>query len=94
MAGIAAHSLLMSQSLILYTTEHCSLCETAMDWLLNQDCVRGMSLRTVDIATDDALLVELAERIPVLQVGGGQLDWPFDEAQLMALIVRAPSAAP
>ncbi|MGI9324659.1 MAG: glutaredoxin family protein [Pseudomonadales bacterium] len=78
----------------MYTTEHCSVCETAMDWLLNQDCVRGMSLRTVDIANDDALLAELAERIPVLQAGAGQIDWPFDETQLLALIAQAPSAPP
>jgi hypothetical protein len=45
----------------------------------------GRSLRVVDIAADDALVAELGELIPVLEIrdddgGRRRLNWPFDSA--------------
>ena len=66
------------QEIILYTTEHCSLCDAAIDLLLSLPESRGRTLKTLDIATYDKLMIEFGHRIPVVAVGNKELDAPFD----------------
>ena len=70
------------REIILYTTQHCSLCDAALDVLLSLPEVRGFSLRTLDIAMDEDLLNEFGARIPVIALGDAQLDAPFDAPTL------------
>ncbi len=67
-----------SRDLVLLSTDHCTLCERALDLLLSMPELRGRALRVVDVAGDDALLERYGERVPVLRIGGRELDWPFD----------------
>ena len=70
------------REIILYTTQHCSLCDAALDVLLSLPEARGFSLRTLDIAMDEDLLNEFGARIPVIAIGDAQLDAPFDAPTL------------
>ena len=70
------------REIILYTTQHCSLCDAALDVLLWLPEARGFSLRTLDIAMDEDLLNEFGARIPVIAIGDAQLDAPFDAPTL------------
>ena len=49
----------------LFTTDHCSLCDLALDTLLGLPQARGVMLRTVDVATSAELIAAYGERIPV-----------------------------
>lgn len=71
-------------TLILYTTSGCHLCEHAKDRLWPVLSSGDWRLEEVDIADSDELVERYGVRIPVLaRVGGGEeLDWPFDEPQL------------
>jgi CBS domain-containing protein len=54
--------------IVLYVRDGCHLCEDAgvlLDDMIGQD-----SYTSIDIDTDDALLVRYAHRIPVLSVDG------------------------
>ena len=84
----------MVLELTLYSTDHCTLCDQALDLLFSMPELAGQSVQVVDVATDDALLAQYGERLPVLEAmtGGHRsstvevLDWPFDaEAVLSAL---------
>lgn len=77
-----------SPTLKLYTTEHCSLCEQALDLLLSLQDLGGLRLETVDIALDDALTDRYGESIPVLSVQGRELVWPFTASQVRALLAQ------
>jgi hypothetical protein len=70
------------KEIVFYTTQHCSLCEAAMDALLSLPEVQGSSLRTIDIALDDALMAQYGALIPVVAVGASQLEAPFDQDTL------------
>ena len=70
----------------LYSTEHCTLCEQAMDRLLSMPELAGLALEVVDVALDDTLTERYGERLPVLVVQGQELNWPFDEARLVDLV--------
>jgi len=63
--------------LVLYSTDHCTLCERALDLLLSMPESRGLALQVVDVAEAPALLDRYGPRLPVLEVGGRELDWPF-----------------
>lgn len=75
--------------LLLYGTEHCSLCERALDLLFSMPELRAATLEVVDVAAapDDA--ERYGARLPVLKVGAVEVDWPFDRAA----VVRAIAAA-
>ncbi len=66
--------------LLLYSTDHCTLCETALDALLSMPELTGLALRVVDIADDEALVERYGEILPVLCIEGedAELRWPFD----------------
>ena len=70
------------RQLELLLTDHCTLCEKALDVIFSAP-IGGWQLVSRDIAMDDELLDEFAERIPVLRVGKATLDWPFDVPALL-----------
>jgi len=81
----------MGTKLILYSTDHCSLCEQALGLLLSMTELAGKTVRVVDVAGDDDLFAEFAEAIPVLEIrredGATQrLDWPFDSKIILSSI--------
>ena len=70
----------------LYTTEHCSLCEQALDLLLGLPEMGGVTLTTVDISASDALMESYGERIPVLRAENAELAAPFGRAEVVAFL--------
>lgn len=81
----------MQQTLWLYATSACHLCEQA-EALLQR---LGWSVETVEIADDEALLERYGTRIPVLRHAqtGRELDWPFDAATARRWLVEANPVA-
>jgi predicted DCC family thiol-disulfide oxidoreductase YuxK len=71
-----------SRDLVLLSTDHCTLCDRALDLLLSMPELRGWQLRVVDVADDAALLERYGERLPVLRIGVRELDWPFAAADV------------
>ncbi len=78
----------MASMLILYSTDHCTLCEQALDWLFSMPELNGRALKVVDVADDDGLLHRLGDRLPVLEVSGEEMAWPFDATVLRRLLNR------
>ena len=74
--------------MILYSTDHCTLCDQALELLFSMPELAGLTLRVVDVATEEALLERMGERLPVLETPatGQHLDWPFDAAEVMTLL--------
>jgi len=68
--------------LTLYGTEGCHLCHLAQDLLRTTQ----QAWQDIDIIDDDALLARYETRIPVLQQGDRELDWPFTLAELQAFL--------
>lgn len=50
--------------------------------------LRGAVLRSLEVTADDALFARYAERVPVLRLGGGEVDWPFDADAVRRLLDR------
>ena len=73
----------MSETLILYTTVGCHLCDEAVD-VITQACPERLAvLNKVDIMDDDALFERYRYSIPVLKdPQGNELNWPFNTDQL------------
>ena len=71
---------------VLMSTGACSLCERALDLLISMPELRGTTLTVRDVALDDALTARFGARLPVLCVGGRELDWPFDRAAVARLL--------
>ncbi|WP_339898661.1 glutaredoxin family protein [uncultured Gilvimarinus sp.] len=70
----------MTESIILFTTAGCHLCDEASALLSQYPSVR---VNKVDIAIDDALIERYGVLIPVLRAADGrELNWPFDAGQL------------
>lgn len=65
---------------ILYSTDHCHLCEMAENILAHQLNADEHSVEVEDIANDDLLLARYGIRIPVLLdlQSKAELQWPFD----------------
>ena len=72
----------------LYTTDHCSLCEQALDLLLSMPEMAGFELLTIDIAADDQLMQAYGETIPVLEARDHKLTSPFDRAAVQRWLAR------
>ncbi|QIZ76569.1 glutaredoxin family protein [Ferrimonas lipolytica] len=68
----------MADSVILFHTDGCHLCEQAAA-LLQQ---ANIAFQTVDIITDPELVERYGIRIPVVFHHGNELGWPFDSADL------------
>jgi hypothetical protein len=83
----------MAITLKLLSTAHCTLCEVALDALLDMPALGGGALVVQDIANDVELCDRYGERLPVLIVeaaagqGRIELDWPFDEGAVRAALV-------
>lgn len=69
-------------TVILYTTAGCHLCDQAKEMILPQLSAGGWQLQEVEIAESDALIDCYGIRIPVVATGEQELGWPFDEQQL------------
>ncbi len=71
-------------NLTLYETSHCHLCEQVQEMLLPYVEHGICIVELIDIADDDQLLADYAQRIPVLlnTANGRELAWPFNRDQL------------
>jgi len=72
--------------LTLFSTDHCTLCDRALDLLLGLPELRGSALDVVDVATDTRLLEHYGPRLPVLRAGSREIDWPFSRADVLRLL--------
>lgn len=72
--------------LILLSTDHCTLCDEALDLLSSMPEIRGRTLQVVDVAADEALLERYGPRLPVLLAGCRELEWPFDRTDVAAVL--------
>ena len=73
----------MSSTALFYMTDQCTLCEEALETLLTSKALGGWTIQAIDIAQSDDLFQVLGERIPLIEVDGIQLDWPFTETDLL-----------
>ncbi|MBS3804336.1 MAG: glutaredoxin family protein [Oleiphilaceae bacterium] len=71
-----------------YTTSHCQLCDLAEHLLIHTPLAEPMPVDAIDIAESEALVNAYGTRIPVLRRTdtGAELDWPFDQNQLLAFL--------
>jgi len=83
----------MTAELVLYSTEHCTLCDRALELLFSMPELGGCSVRVVDVAGDVLLTARYGERLPVLAMAAGgehvELDWPFAPADVLGLVTAA-----
>ena len=79
------------QSLLLYTTVGCHLCEQAEELLKLMQAERELIWQAVDIADDPQLMERYGIRIPVvrLEAVGAEIGWPFDLGQLRDFLAGA-----
>jgi glutaredoxin len=73
-------------SLVLYHTSGCHLCEKARDLLWPLLSSHNITLTEIDIADSDLLIESYGIRIPVVSADGAELNWPFDQGQIVSLI--------
>ncbi len=73
--------------LILYGTEGCHLCHEAQTLLQQMD----VAWRDIDIIDHDDLLDRYGTRIPVLQQHGRELDWPFQQQDVLRFLAGTTS---
>jgi hypothetical protein len=80
--------------LTLYTRDGCSLCNDALEAIDDVLAERGTAglpvpvLRVVDIAADPALDGAYGDRIPVVAIGGEEIDEVIGRARLARLLSR------
>lgn len=74
-------------SLILYTTLGCHLCEQALV-LITPLLPDGTKIKQIDISESDELMERYGIRIPVLFRPDNQkeLGWPFEEQEFLSFI--------
>lgn len=70
------------RELVLYSTDHCSLCEQALEDLFGMPDLIGFKLNVVDISSSDELTSRYGTQIPVLRIGQSQLAAPFDRTDI------------
>ncbi|MGD8832384.1 MAG: glutaredoxin family protein [Pseudomonadales bacterium] len=77
----------MACEFLLLGTDHCTLCEEALELLLSMPELAGHSVSVVDVAEDEGLVARYGERLPVLQVVTEtrvvELDWPFAAREIV-----------
>ena len=77
----------MIESLFLYSTSACSLCERAEQLLRSMPELRSVTLNVVDIAQDATLIARYGTSIPVVATGSGNsIAWPFNADAVIELI--------
>lgn len=75
-----------SRDLVLLSTEHCTLCNQALELLLSMPELGGCPLRVVDVADSDELTERYGEHLPVLLVAARELRWPFTRDDILAAL--------
>lgn len=73
-----------ADTVTLYTTAGCHLCEQARAVLHALDPT--LAIRAVDVAEDGALMARYGERIPVVCHQGRELGWPFGLPEARAFL--------
>lgn len=68
--------------LVLYSTDHCTLCDEVLDLLLSMPELSGWSLTVIDIAADAALIEQYGDRLPVIRVDDAEFEAPFAREHL------------
>jgi glutaredoxin len=76
----------VTQSLTLYSTDGCHLCERAQRLLRSMPELRRTTLDVVDIADDEVLFERYGLTIPVLVAGPRELTWPFNADDVLELL--------
>jgi hypothetical protein len=77
----------VNESLILYSTSACTLCERAELLLRSMPELRFITLNVIDIAHDAALLARHGATIPVLATRQGDLlAWPFNADDVVTFL--------
>lgn len=73
---------------VLYSTEHCHLCEQAVQLLINLQHEYAIQWKTTEISDDDNLVDLYGIRIPVIKCmkTEAELNWPFTQADIVKLI--------
>ncbi len=74
------------QTLLLYTTAGCHLCEQAETLLVQLLDRQWWQLQPVEIATNSELMARYGTSIPVLASGRRTLGWPFTAADVIAFL--------
>lgn len=82
-------------ALVLFGTEGCHLCELAQAVIMNVAGKITVDVYLEDIVDTEGLVERYGLRIPVLlnDNNGAELDWPFDEAQLLQWLALSAAAA-
>lgn len=62
------------------------MCDEALNMVFESDQLSGHILDVVDIMSDAELFHRMAQKIPVVQVGDHELDWPFTAQQIVDLV--------
>ena len=70
----------------LYTRPGCHLCHEARAVIQRAGRRLFVAVSEVNIDADPALHGHYDARIPVVAVGGQELDWPFTDAQVRRLL--------
>ena len=70
------------RELVLYSTDHCSLCEQALEVLFGMPDLVGFKLNVIDISSSDELTSRYGTQIPVLRIGQSYLTAPFDRTDI------------
>ncbi|MFT2111469.1 glutaredoxin family protein [Marinomonas sp. 2405UD68-3] len=74
----------MPNTITLYGTLGCHLCDIAQQEILNSES--NIRIKYVDIADNIALFEEFSEKIPVVEINKNYLYWPFNANKIDALI--------
>jgi len=80
------------RELELMGTVGCHLCDLAEQLIVNCVDMQAFAVYQVDIADEDALVERYGVKIPVLVdlASKAELEWPFDEIQLLAFLQSLP----
>jgi glutaredoxin len=73
-------------TLTLYSTQACQLCDRALELLGSMPELVHVELDVVDIALDDELLSRYERQIPVLRGPQGEIAWPFNADDVLAIL--------
>ncbi|HEY7985737.1 MAG TPA: glutaredoxin family protein [Methylophilaceae bacterium] len=76
----------MPTQLLLYSTSGCHLCDEAWDIVVPACREMGLEVAQIDICTDEHLEQLYEMRIPVAQLQGQELDWPFTTEDLQRFL--------
>jgi predicted metal-binding protein len=76
----------MNESLLLFSTGACSLCERAEAMLRSMPELARVPVDVIDIAHDDSLMRRYGASIPVLAARDRQIAWPFNADDVIELL--------